>query len=235
MEVIPAIDIRDGKCVRLTQGQYDQETVFADDPVKVAKKWQDLGATRLHIVDLDGAKNGEQINSQLLYEILHSVEIPVQCGGGIRDFMTLKSVIENGVDRAIIGTAAVTNETIITEGLSFAKEKIVISVDARDGLISLDGWTNTTTIAAVDFINKLEQLGVKRIVYTDINRDGMEAGPNFEMYENVIQKTSINIIAAGGVTSLSDVLKLRECGIEAAIIGRSLYTGQIQLEEALSL
>ena len=235
MEVIPAIDIRDGKCVRLTQGQYDQETVFADDPVKVAKKWQDLGATRLHIVDLDGAKNGEQINSQLLYEILHSVEIPVQCGGGIRDFMTLKSVIENGVDRAIIGTAAVTNETIITEGLCFAKEKIVISVDARDGLISLDGWTNSTTIAAVDFINKLEQLGVKRIVYTDINRDGMEAGPNFEMYENVIQKTSINIIAAGGVTSLSDVLKLRECGIEAAIIGRSLYTGQIQLEEALSL
>jgi len=235
MEVIPAIDIRNGKCVRLTQGQYDQETIFADNPVEVARKWQDLGATRLHIVDLDGAKNGEQINSSLLYAILHSVEIPVQCGGGIRDFMTLRSVIENGVDRAIIGTAAVTNETIITEGLSFAKEKIVISVDARDGLISLDGWTNSTTIDAVDFINKLERLGVERIVYTDISRDGMESGPNFEMYENIIQKTSINIIAAGGVTSLSDILKLRECGIEAAIIGRSLYTGQIQLEDALSL
>lgn len=235
MEVIPAIDIRGGRCVRLSQGDYDRETVFDDDPVAVAVRWGALGARRIHIVDLDGAREGRQVNAGLVRRIVHTVGASVQTGGGIRDLETLRTALDDGVNRVVLGTAAVRDPELLREAVAFARDQLVVSVDARNGIVQLQGWTEGSDVGATSFIRQLASLGVRRIVYTDIDRDGVRGAPNFEMYEALVSDTSIAVIAAGGVSSLDDLRRLSDCGVEAAIVGRALYTGEVSLPEALAV
>jgi phosphoribosylformimino-5-aminoimidazole carboxamide ribotide isomerase len=234
MDVIPAIDIRGGRCVRLAQGDYARETVFGEDPLAMARRWTDLGARRIHVVDLDGARDGAQANAAIVRAIAAGAGVPVQTGGGIRSMATIRATIEAGLDRVVIGTAAVKDPALLDEAVAFAAERLIVSVDAREGRVALEGWTEATDLDAVTFIEQLRDRGVRRIVYTDIARDGVTDGPNFAMYERVTRGIGIPVIAAGGVGSVQDVRRLGECGVEGAIIGRALYTGDIDLREALA-
>ena len=234
MEVIPAIDIRGGRCVRLLEGDYAQETVFDPDPVKVAVHWAETGARRIHVVDLDGAREGRQVNAGVVHRIVQTVDCAVQTGGGLRDLATLRSTLDGGVNRAVLGTAAVTEPDFLREAVALARGRLVVSVDARDGKVRTEGWTQGTDLDAPGWVGQLASMGVERIVYTDISRDGRLEGPNFEMYERLVAATSVAVIAAGGVTTVDDVRRLAECGVEAAIIGRALYTGDIALGGAIA-
>ena len=234
MEVIPAIDIRGGRCVRLRQGDYDRETVFDDDPVAVAVRWAALGARRIHIVDLDGARAGRQVNAALVRRIVQTVGAAVQTGGGLRDLPALRAALDDGVNRVVLGTAAVRDPELLREAVAAARDRLIVSVDARGGVVQLQGWTEGSDVRAVPFIRQLASVGVERVVYTDIDRDGVRGSPNFEMYEALVAETSIAVIAAGGVSALDDVRRLSACGVEAAIVGRALYTGEIALPEALA-
>jgi phosphoribosylformimino-5-aminoimidazole carboxamide ribotide isomerase len=234
MEIIPAIDIRDGRCVRLVQGDYDRETVFDDDPVKVAVRWAGAGAERIHVVDLDGARDGEQANAGAVREIVHTVNCAVQTSGGIRDMETLLAMLDGGVNRIVIGTAAVKDPLFLREAIAVARGRLIVSVDSRDGLVRLQGWTEATNLRATAWIGQLADMGVERVVVTDISKDGLLEGPNFEMYEQLTSGTSVAVVAAGGVTTLDDVRRLSECGVEAAIIGLALYSGGIDLREAIT-
>jgi phosphoribosylformimino-5-aminoimidazole carboxamide ribotide isomerase len=234
VEVIPAIDIRGGKCVRLQQGDYNRETVFGDDPVAMAMRWSSLGARRLHVVDLDGARGLEQTNTEIIRRIVQAVAAGVQTGGGIRSMEAIRRAFDIGVQRVVLGTAAVKDPAIVREAVGLEPDRVVVSVDAREGKVSLQGWTESTDIDAVAFIDRLQSMGVERIVYTDILRDGVHDGPNFEMYERLTSATSVHVIAAGGVGSADDLRRLKDCGVEAAIIGRALYTGDVSLTEALA-
>jgi phosphoribosylformimino-5-aminoimidazole carboxamide ribotide isomerase len=233
MEVIPAIDIRGGRCVRLEQGDYARETVFDADPVAVAHRWAAEGAPRIHVVDLDGAREGRQVNLDIVRRIVQSVDCKVQTGGGIRDLAAVRATLDAGVDRVVLGTAAVKNEALVREAVAVAGAGLVVSVDAREGNVRVEGWTEATTLDARALIDGLAGAGVERIVYTDILRDGVRKGPNFEMYERLTSNTSIAVIAAGGITTTEDVHHLAECGVEGAIIGRALYEGTIVLREAV--
>ena len=234
MDVIPAIDIRDGRCVRLAQGDYARETVFGEDPLAMAQRWASMGARRVHVVDLDGARDGQQANAAIVRGIAGALDVPVQTGGGIRTMQTIEATLGAGVDRVVIGTAAVKDPAFLRDAIAFAGDRLIVSVDARDGRVALEGWTEATDLDAVTFIEQLRDHGVRRIVYTDIARDGVTDGPNFAMYERVTRVLGIPVIAAGGVGSVEDVRRLGECGVEAAIIGRALYTGDIDLVEALA-
>ena len=234
MEIIPAIDIRDGRCVRLVQGDYDRETVFDDDPVKVAVRWAAAGASRIHVVDLDGARDGQQANAGTVREIVQTVNCAVQTSGGIRTMETLQSMLDAGVNRIVIGTAAVKDPLFLREAIAVARERLIVSVDARDGLVRLQGWTEATNLPARAWIGQLADMGVERVVVTDIARDGLLEGPNLELYEELVSDTSVAVVAAGGVTTVDDVRRLSECGVEAAIIGLALYTNDISLREAIT-
>ncbi|MEX2229070.1 MAG: 1-(5-phosphoribosyl)-5-[(5-phosphoribosylamino)methylideneamino]imidazole-4-carboxamide isomerase [Dehalococcoidia bacterium] len=234
MEVIPAIDIRDGRCVRLEQGDYARETIFDADPLSVAHRWASEGAQRIHVVDLDGAREGWPVNLALVRRIAESVDCHVQTGGGIRDMETLRSTLDAGVSRVVLGTAAVKDPELLREAVAVAGDRLVVSVDARDGFVSIEGWTEATSVDARALIERLANAGVNRIVYTDIMRDGVRRGPNFEMYERLTADTSIAVIAAGGITTTEDIHHLAACGVEAAIIGRALYEGTILLREAVA-
>ncbi|MDA1010625.1 MAG: 1-(5-phosphoribosyl)-5-[(5-phosphoribosylamino)methylideneamino]imidazole-4-carboxamide isomerase, partial [Chloroflexi bacterium] len=222
-----------GRCVRLAQGDYSRETVFGDDPVAMALRWVSQGAKRIHVVDLDGARTGLPVNADIISDIADSVNAAVQTGGGIRNIETVNSLLDAGVDRVVIGTAAVKDPGFLREAVATAGEHLLVSVDAREGRVSLEGWTEATDISAIQLIERLSHSGVSRIVYTDILRDGVTDGPNFEMYERLTSATSVKVIAAGGVGSVEDIRRLSECGVEAAIVGRALYTGDIILSEAL--
>ena len=235
MEVIPAVDIRGGQCVRLLEGDYEQETVFDPDPVKVAVRWAEMGARRIHVVDLDGAREGRQVNAGVVRRIVETVDCAVQTGGGLRNLAALRSTLDGGVSRAVLGTAAVTEPDFLREAIALARERLVVSVDARDGKVQTEGWRQGTDLDAPGWAGQLASMGVERIVYTDINRDGRLEGPNFEMYERLVADTSVAVIAAGGVTTVEDVRRLAECGVEAAIIGRALYTGDIALDGAIAV
>ena len=234
MEIIPAIDIRGGRCVRLTEGDYAQETVFDEDPVRVAVRWCALGARRIHVVDLDGAREGRQVNAEVVRKIVQTVDCSLQSGGGIRDLQTLRATLDGGVSRAVLGTAAVKDPELLREAVALARDRLIVSVDERGGLVRLEGWTEGTDLPALAWIGQLSDMGVKRIVYTDISRDGRLEGPNFAMYERLTAETSVAVIAAGGVTTVEDVGRLSECGVEAAIVGRALYTGDIDLVGAFA-
>ena len=234
MEVIPAIDIRGGKCVRLYEGDYARETIFDDDPIRVAVRWAALGARRIHIVDLDGARDGKQANAEIVQRIVQTVDCAVQTGGGIRDIETLRAALDSGVNHVLIGTAAVKDPAMLREAVALARDRLIVSVDARDGFVRLEGWTEETDLQALAWIGQLATMGVERVVYTDISRDGTLEGPNFPMYEQIVAETSVDVIAAGGVTTVDDVRRLARCGIGAAIIGRALYTGDIKLTEAIA-
>lgn len=234
MEIIPAIDIRGGKCVRLAQGDFARETVFGDDPVAMAVRWATRGAQRIHVVDLDGARGGQQTNAAVVRAIVEAVDAAVQTGGGIRTMAAIRATLDAGVNRVVIGTAAVKDPALLREAVAHARRQLIVSVDARHGMVSLEGWTEATNIDALQLIERLHAMGVERIVYTDILRDGVTDGPNFAMYERLVSATSIRVIAAGGIGSLEDIHHLGECGVEAAIVGRALYSGDVALPDAIA-
>lgn len=238
MQIIPAIDIRGGKCVRLDQGDYARETVFDDDPVSVSERWQSLGAERLHVVDLDGAREGAPRNGDVVARILASVSVPVQVSGGIRDVSTVDDLLDLGADRVVMGTAAIKDQTVLLNAVTLFRERIVVSVDARDGLVRTEGWTEGSEVRAPDLVRDLAELGVRRIVYTDISADGMLGGPNFASISGLLEFLSglpspPAVIAAGGVSSVDHLRELASMGVEAAIVGKALYTGSLDLREAL--
>jgi phosphoribosylformimino-5-aminoimidazole carboxamide ribotide isomerase len=239
MDIIPAIDIRGGRCVRLDQGDYARETVFADDPVEVAKRWQELGAPRIHVVDLDGAKEGAPRNEGAIWRVIEAVSTPVQVGGGIRTLDAIDSYIKAGAARVAIGTAAVKDQTLLVNALALFGDRILVGVDARDGMVATEGWLETSEMRALDLIAQLSQLGVARIFYTDIGRDGMLGGPNFPAIQEVVEHalgldTPMKVIASGGVAEIEHIQRLKLIGVEGAIIGKALYTGALDLKEALS-
>ena len=234
MEIVPAIDLRDGKCVRLYQGDYNEETIFSDDPVEVALEWQSLGAPRLHIVDLDGAATGELYNLDIIKEIASAVLIPTQLGGGIRRLETIEQLLKTGIDRVILGTAAVEDPKLIEEACHKFSESIIVSIDAREGHIAIHGWCQQTGLKTVEVTQAMVQLGVKRFIYTDISRDGTLTEPNFTTITELVNTISLPIIAAGGISSLNHLKMLKSLGVEAAIIGKALYTGDINLKQALA-
>lgn len=235
MQVIPAIDLRGGKCVRLYQGDYAQETVYSDDPIKTALRWVDMGATRLHIVDLDGARDGSPANLAAVERIASSVDVPLHLGGGIRDRHIARAAIDAGVSRIMLGTAAVEDADLIRNLLrEFGAESIIVSVDAKDGKVALRGWTEGTSALATELVSDMAALGVKRFLYTDISRDGTLTEPNFDGVSALVNQDDIHIIAAGGIASIAHLEQLAEIGAEAAIVGRAIYTGDIDLQAAIA-
>ena len=234
MEVIPAIDLRAGRCVRLYQGDYDRETVFSDDPVEVATRWASLGAARLHVVDLDGAREGASANLDVVRRIAAAVSLPVQVGGGIRTAEAASAALDAGAHRVIVGTAAVRDPDLAPELCAeLGADRVVVSVDARDGYVAVQGWTEGSDTTAAALVRRMEGRGVRRFMYTDIARDGTLEGPNFAAIERLLGETGAHLIAAGGVTTVDDLLRLRDMGLEGAIVGRAIYTGDLDLEEAL--
>jgi phosphoribosylformimino-5-aminoimidazole carboxamide ribotide isomerase len=234
IEIIPAIDLRHGRCVRLYQGNYNQEVVFSDDPLDVALKWQSMGSPRLHIVDLDGAASGEITNLAIISDIARAILIPVQLGGGIRDIETIEAMLKAGIDRVILGTAAVEDPRLVTEACYRFRDSIVVGIDTREGFVATRGWVNETAQTAVDLANSMLQIGVRRFIFTDISRDGTLTEPNFSAIAEMIDAVRLPIIAAGGITSVSHLKMLEKLGAEGAIVGKALYTGDIDLKKALS-
>ena len=236
MEVIPAIDLRLGLCVRLFQGDYQQETVFSDEPVSVALAWQEQGAPRLHLVDLDGAAGGVPVNLEVITSIIHNLTIPVQIGGGIRDLATAESLLSAGADRVVIGTAAVENPSLVEDLCQkHGSQRVVIAVDAKDGLVAIKGWLESTEVKAQDLVEQMALLGVRRILYTDISRDGTLTEPNFEANADLVRTTDMAVLASGGIATLDHVRRLVDTGAEGAILGRSLYTEAFSLREAIAV
>ena len=233
MILFPAIDIRDGKCVRLIQGDYAQEIIYNDSPTNMAQEWQNQGAEYIHVVDLDGAKTGNSANKQAIEAIAKAVSVPVQVGGGIRNMDIVDSHIENGVARVIIGTAAIQDPEFLKKAVEKYGDKIAVSIDARNGLVATDGWTETSDVKAVDLLQDLAEIGVKTVVYTDIMKDGMLQGPNFEELKIMDEASSINIIASGGVSTEEDIKKLATEDMYGAIIGKALYEGNLSLKKLL--
>ena len=235
MEIIPAIDIRNGNCVRLYQGDYEQETIFSDDPVEMAMEWQSLGAMRLHVVDLDGAASGNLCNLGLITEIANALLIPVQVGGGIRQIETIEELFKAGVDRVILGTAAVEDAELVKEVCRRFGQSVIVSIDAREGYLSTHGWQQETELGTVGFVHSMIKLGVRRFIYTDISRDGTLTEPNFSAIFELVEATRFPVIASGGISSLIHLKVLRQLGVEGAIIGKALYTKQINLKQALAV
>jgi phosphoribosylformimino-5-aminoimidazole carboxamide ribotide isomerase len=235
MEIIPAIDIRGGRCVRLYQGDYGRETVFADDPVEVAGHWQDEGAPRLHVVDLDGAREGRPVNAELVGRIVAVARVPVQVGGGLREMPAIRRYLDAGVDRVVLGTAAVKDRALLAQALAEHGQRIVVSVDARAGQVAVQGWEQETRLAAAELIREMAALGVSRIVYTDTARDGTLEGPNFQAIESLTASIDLPVIYAGGVSSIGDLVRLASLGLEGAIVGQALYTRDVILREALEV
>jgi phosphoribosylformimino-5-aminoimidazole carboxamide ribotide isomerase len=232
MEIIPAIDLRNGKCVRLYQGDYGQETIFSDDPVSVALRWQSEGARRLHIVDLDGAAKGEPSNLEAIEDIIAAIDIPVQVGGGIRSIETIEQLYATGVERAILGTVAVEKPDLVKEACQRFSDRIIISIDARDRWVATRGWLQKSTVTASELAGKMIELGAMRFIYTDISRDGTLTSPNFEAIAELLSEVSVPVIAAGGISSVSHLTKLAEIGVEGAIVGKAIYTDDVKLSEA---
>ena len=235
MEVIPAIDLRGGNCVRLYQGDYERETVFSDDPLAVAERWEGEGGQRLHIVDLDGAHSGNPANLAAITAITRRLSIPVQVGGGIRSAATAAGLFDAGAARVVVGTAAVANPELVEELCRrFGSERVVVALDARDGLVAIRGWTETSEISATELAGRMADLGVIRLLYTDISRDGTLEEPNYAATAELVRESGLKVLSAGGVGAAAHVAKLVGTGAEAAVIGRALYTGDVTIAEALA-
>ncbi|WDN90623.1 phosphoribosylformimino-5-aminoimidazole carboxamide ribotide isomerase [Desulfosarcina sp. BuS5] len=238
MIIIPAIDLKKGKCVRLLQGRMDKETVFSDDPSAIALRWEKEGAGIIHIVDLDGAVQKQPENFDSIKKILENINIPVQVGGGIRDESTIKMYLDLGVARVIIGTEAIKNPKMVKKACRAFPDRIIVGIDARNGLVAVEGWTQTTQIRAVDLAKEFENSGVSAINFTDIHRDGMQSGPNIEETRLLAEAVSIPVVASGGVSTIEDIknlLPLQEVGVTGVIAGRSLYAGTLSLKEAVQV
>ncbi len=236
MDVIPAIDLLNGACVRLYQGDYARSQVFNNNPVEVALQWTNQGASMLHLVDLDGAKTGQVVNHQAIAQIVQAVPIQVQVGGGLRDFASVEQLLNLGVHRVILGTVAVEQPTLVADLCQAFPQQIAIGIDARNGKVATRGWLETSEVLATDLAQQMQQLGAATIIYTDIHRDGTLQGPNLEALRELAAAISIPIIASGGVSSVTDLLSLlalEPSGVNGVIVGRALYTGDIELPEAI--
>ncbi len=238
MIVIPAIDLKDGRCVRLEQGLMERDTVFCDSPAEQALKWQDQGAEMLHIVDLNGAFAGEPKNRSSIEEIVGSILIPTQLGGGIRDLGTIEAYLSLGISRVILGTAAQRNPEMVKEACDRFPGRIVVGIDAKNGMVAVQGWAEVTDIRAVEMARRFEGYGVSAIIYTDISRDGMLSGPNIEATRELAESITIPVIASGGVSRMSDIenlMAIEASGVIGVITGKAVYTGAISLAEAVAL
>jgi phosphoribosylformimino-5-aminoimidazole carboxamide ribotide isomerase len=231
---IPAVDIRGGRCVRLVQGDFARETRYADDPAEVARLWESEGAQRLHVVDLDGAREGVRANAAVIRRVLRAVKIPVQVGGGIRSVETAHALLDDGADRVVVGTRAAEDPSAMADWVAtVGADRLVVGVDARDGHIASNAWQTVTDVDVVDFGERLSALGVRRVVYTDVGRDGLLGGPNLETTRALAK--ILNVIGSGGVASVDDLRALAEAGAEGAIIGTALYEHRLTLADALAV
>jgi len=238
MLVIPAIDIRGGNCVRLVQGKLEQETIYSKDPVFVAKLWQAQGAKRIHIVDLDGAFSGVIQNLELIVRIANSVNVPVEVGGGIRDIVTMNRVLSGGVAKVVLGTSAIYDAVTVRKALKKFGDKIVISIDSLGGKVAIGGWKEITAVRSTVLAKRVEEMGAKEIIFTDIKKDGMLKGPNVRGIRAFAEKVGIPVIACGGISTLDDVRRIKELekyGVSGMIIGKALYAGNIKLPEAIGI
>lgn len=238
MIIIPAVDVKNGKCVRLFQGRMDSETIFSNNPAAMAKRWEEEGAEIIHVVDLDGAFEKSPQNLDAIKSIVKNIHVPVQLGGGIRNMDTIKLYIDIGIKRVIIGTEAINNPQLVKDACKEFPDQIVVGIDARNGLVAIEGWTQTTQIKAVDLAKKFEDCGVIAINFTDIHRDGMQTGTNIEETRRLAEAVSIPVIASGGVSTIEDIknlLPLEEAGVIGVITGRALYSGTLNLKEAIEV
>lgn len=235
MEVIPAVDIKGGRCVRLYQGDYSRETVFSDNAVVAAARWAAQGASRLHLVDLDGAASGQLRNLAVVEKIVRGVNIPVQLGGGIRDEAVVARLLQAGVSRVVLGTAAVENPELVQKLCQQYGEAIVVSIDAREGQVVTHGWLKDAGVTALELGRRMAECGVRRLIYTDVRRDGTLTEPAFEAIAEMVRSVGLPLIAAGGISKLDHLRRLKELEVEGAIVGRALYSGDIDLKTALAV
>ena len=235
MIIFPAIDIKENKCVRLLQGDFDKVNIYGDDPSAMAKRWEDKNAQFIHIVSLNGARGEGKVNDESIKKILSTVNIPIQIGGGIRSQERVQELLNMGVNRVIVGSIAIKNKELLKKLVKKYKEKIVVSIDAKNGKVAVQGWEEISDVDSLELCKELEQIGVKTIVYTDISKDGMMIGPNFNIYEKLSKETNLDIIASGGVTTIEDVKRLKDMDLYGAIIGKALYENKIELKEVLDL
>ena len=233
MDIIPAIDIKDGKCVRLYQGDFTRMTVYDNDPAAVARRWAECGAHMLHVVDLDGARAGHPVNTDVILAIVQAVDVPVQIGGGLRDETAVRAALGLGVGRVVMGTAAVEQPDLIARLVERYGDEIAIGVDARNGIVATAGWTEHAQVYAHDLVDHMAALGVRRFIYTDISRDGTLTEPNYAATGALVRPNGPAIIASGGVGRIEHLRRLAQIGVEAAIVGRALYTGDIDLAQAI--
>ena len=238
MIIIPAVDLKEGRCVRLSQGRMDQESVYSENPVEMAERWESKGAERLHVVDLNGAVTGKPFHRSLIKEIVRSVHIPIEVGGGIRDLATIENYLSSGVGWVILGTAAYQNRALIEEACLRYPDKVILGIDAKKGKVAIQGWNEVVSLGAVDVVKQVDGIGLSAIIFTDIERDGMGTGLNFESTRDLARSTSIPVIASGGVSRIEDIehlLDLEPDGVVGVIVGRALYTGNLKLEEAIQI
>ncbi|MBD7907841.1 1-(5-phosphoribosyl)-5-[(5-phosphoribosylamino)methylideneamino]imidazole-4-carboxamide isomerase [Sporosarcina gallistercoris] len=235
MILFPAIDIQNGKCVRLVQGDFKQETIYHDSPLEVGKKWLDQGAEWLHVVDLDGAKTGQSVNREAIIELANTLQLPIQVGGGIRTIEAIEDYLSNGVERIILGTSAIKDPDLLKQAVTRYGKRIAVSVDAKNGKPTTAGWTEDSTTDVSTLVRELEQAGVQTIIYTDIAKDGMLAGPNFEELQSLQKETEMDIIASGGVTTVRDIEKLQQESLYGAIVGKAIYENGTRFQEMMEV
>ena len=233
MIIFPAIDIKDGRCVRLTQGKFDQVSIYNDNPAEVARLWESMGAQYIHLVDLDGAKDGSPASRDMVKSVIDAVDIPVQVGGGIRSLERADQLIELGARRIILGTAAVNDRELTQAVAERYPGRTAVSVDAVNGMAAVNGWAKVSDTDVLDICTFMQEIGINTLIYTDILMDGMLKGPNFGEYERLMRETSLDIIASGGVTTKEDITRLAQMGIYGAIVGKALYDERIDLKEAI--
>jgi len=234
MKIFPAIDIKDKKCVRLIRGDFDNKTEYQMSPIEQARKYKDHGFKNLHIVDLDGALTGETVNLDIIQEIVNKFDLKIEIGGGIRNFESIQKYIEVGVDKVILGSAAIKDKNFLKESCKRFPNKIALGLDAKDGYLSVSGWKENSNQLTLDYLREVNDFGTSRLIYTDINRDGMKQSPNFEETEKIANTSNCSVIISGGVSSIEDIKKAKELNnknIEGIIVGKAIYDGDIKLEE----
>ncbi len=238
MLIIPAVDLREGKCVRLVEGRLEQETIYSDDPVAMAAHWQTKGARMLHVVDLDGAFAGSPKNLDVIKEILSALSIPVQVGGGIRNIQSVEHLLELGAARVILGTSAILKPELVLEACTRYGDAILVGIDSRNGMVAIEGWGVTVEKGTIELAGEMKNLGINRVVFTDIRRDGTLQGPNFEAISELAAATGLRIIASGGISTADDLRELKKLeplGVDSVIMGKALYAGTVTIDEALAI
>ncbi len=234
MQIYPAIDIKDGKCVRLSQGKFNEVEVFSNEPFEMAKKWQSSGASYIHLVDLDGARFGSSTSDEVIKKVIENINIPVQVGGGIRSISDIENKFRLGVDRVILGTVAINNQALVKEAIEkFGAEKICVGIDAKNGMVAINGWEEVSEVKSIDLCKEMENVGVKTIIYTDIAKDGMKSGPNISETKELIENTNLNVITSGGVTTMEDLNNVFNINSSGVIIGKAIYENLLDLGEVI--